>query len=191
MFRPIAIICLCGFSSFCYSADQIENLPQPHYHQQATDPAWMKYAVQLHGHLGPMLTFGARMGMASLQAVDAKGYFDVEVTCEGPFVQPPESCFLDGIQISTGATMGKRNLHWIESNEIVIRVKNVRSKKSVEIRPKESFLAILPRMTKAKNDQDKKAQNSHTADEHALDELARKMAAMPEEDIVTIVYPQK
>ena len=61
------------------------------------------------GHLGPMLTFGARMGTAALRAVDAKGYFDVEVTCEGPFVKPPESCFLDGIQISTGAnSSGKR-----------------------------------------------------------------------------------
>ena len=97
MLRSITLLCLCGFTTICFSQDKIENLPLPHYHQQGTDPAWLKYAVQLHGHLGPMLTFGARIGMAALRAVDAKGYFDVEVTCEGPFVKPPESCFLDGM----------------------------------------------------------------------------------------------
>ena len=107
MICSIILLCLCCFTTLCFSQDKIENLPQPHYHQQETDPAWLKYAVQLHGHLGPMLTFGARMGMAALKAVNAKGYFDVEVTCEGPFVKPPESCFLDGIQISTGTNLGK------------------------------------------------------------------------------------
>ncbi len=191
MLRLAVLLCLCGFTSICFSQEMIKNLPQPHYHPQDTDPAWMGYAVQLHGHLGPMLTFGARMGMAALKAVDAKGYFDVEVTCEGPFLKPPESCFLDGIQISTGATLGKRNLQWKESDNIVLRIKNVRSNKTAELKPKESFLALLPKMSKTDTSEDKKTQNTQAADDHMFDDLARKIAAMPEEEILVIAYPQK
>ena len=28
--------------------------------------------------------------MAGLRAIEAKGYFDVEVVCEGPFARPPK-----------------------------------------------------------------------------------------------------
>ena len=191
MLRSITLFCLCGFTTICFSQDKIENLPQPHYHQQGTDPAWLKYAVQLHGHLGPMLTFGTRMGMAAIRAVDAKGYFDVEVTCEGPFVKPPESCFLDGMQISTGATLGKRNLQWIESEKIVIHGKNIRSGKSADLKPREQFLALLPQTQKTGKAENKNAQNPQAADDHMYDDLARKIAAMPEQEILVITYPHK
>ena len=129
MLRTYFFLCVCCITSMCFSEEIKNCLPQPHYQQQESDPSWLKTTVQLHGHLGPMVSFGARMGMASLRAVDAKGYFDVEVTCEGPFANPPASCFLDGVQIATGATMGKRNLHWIDSKRIVVRVKNTKQAK--------------------------------------------------------------
>lgn len=189
MLRSITVFCLCGFTTLCFSQDKIENLPQPHYHQQQTDPAWLRYAVQFHGHLGPMLTFGARMGMSAFRAVDAKGYFDVEVTCEGPFAKPPESCFLDGIQISTGATLGKRNLQCIESDKIVVHIKNIRSGKTAELKPKESFLALLAPSQKTGKEGQKDAQNSTAADDHLYDDLARKIADMPEKEMLVIAYP--
>ena len=74
--------------------------------------------VQLHGHLGPSVVAGARMGMIGLRAVAAKGYFDVEVTCEGPLARPPQACFLDGIQAGPGAPwesgrcIGRRPKGW-------------------------------------------------------------------------------
>ncbi len=42
------------------------------------------------------------MGIIGLRAVEAKGYVDVEVTCEGPFAKPPQACFLDGVQVANG-----------------------------------------------------------------------------------------
>ena len=84
-----------------------DRLPQPHYHRQPSDPAWLAAVVQFHGHLGPSVVGGTRMGMIGLRAVAAKGYFDLEVTCEGPLAKPPQSCFLDGVQFATGATLGK------------------------------------------------------------------------------------
>jgi formylmethanofuran dehydrogenase subunit E len=187
MFRPIASVSLCFFMAASLSDDGIENLPSPHYHRQAADPPWLGHAVQLHGHLGPMLTFGARMGMAALHAVEAKGYFDVEVRCEGPMAKPPESCFLDGLQISTGATLGKRNLEWTESKRILVRVKNTRTGKTVTIQPKDEFLALLlPPKTDAGGDHE--AGTPKQSDDH-FEVLARKIAVMPEKEILTVSFP--
>jgi formylmethanofuran dehydrogenase subunit E len=73
--------------------------------------------------------------MIGLRAVEAKGYFDVEVTCEGPMVKPPQACFLDGIQVATGATMGKRTLTWVQADQIHVQIRNTRNGKAVELRP--------------------------------------------------------
>jgi formylmethanofuran dehydrogenase subunit E len=191
MLRLLPILCLCGFATMCFAEDGIENLPQPHYAALKSDPAWLKYAVQMHGHLGPMLSFGARMGMAALKAVDAKGYFDVEITCEGPFTKPPESCFLDGIQISTGATLGKRNLLCIEGKNMLLRIKNTRAGKTAELNPKEQFLALLPQSQSTNKDEPKHGQKQQPGDDHFQDDLARKIAAMPEDEILTITYLNK
>jgi hypothetical protein len=88
------------------AAETPDRLLQPDYHRQPSDPAWMATVVQFHGHLGPAVIAGARIGMIGLRAVEAKGYFDVEVTCEGPLAKPPQSCLLDGLQVATGATIG-------------------------------------------------------------------------------------
>jgi len=133
-----------------------------------------------------MMTFGSRMGMAALQAVDAKGYFDVEITCEGPFVKPPASCFLDGLQITTGATMGKRNLEWVKGDKIVVHVKNTQTGKTATLQPTEAFLALLSHpMTDSKGESDSK-KREQSRNHHLSDELSRKIAAMPERDILTV-----
>ena len=143
MLRLLVSICLCFFTASCFAEDRIEGLPSPHYHRQATDPPWLSYAVQLHGHLGPMLVFGARMGMAALHAVEAKGYFDVEVVCEGPLATTPASCFLDGLQVSAGATLGKRNLQWVKSKTIVIHVKNTPHRKDGHVAAQPGIPGII------------------------------------------------
>jgi hypothetical protein len=94
------------------------RLPHPDYHRQPSDSEWLVQVVQFHGHLGPAVVAGARMGVAGLRAVEAKGYFDVEVTCEGPLAKPPQACFLDGVQVATGATLGKRTLQWVQADQI-------------------------------------------------------------------------
>jgi formylmethanofuran dehydrogenase subunit E len=189
MLRSIMFLMLLGSSSLCFSQDIIENLPRPHYHKLDSDPAWMKHMAQLHGHLGPMVVFGARMGMAGLKAVDAKGYFDVDVTCEGPFTNPPASCFLDGVQISTGATLGKQNLHWTKSEQIVFHIKNSRTGKTAVLRPKKQFLDLLPKPGPAIKDQADAGQKSKTDDDHSFDALSRKIAVMLENEILAITYP--
>jgi len=150
-------------------------LPRPHYERLDSDPPWLAYAAQFHGHLGPWATAGTRLGMAGLRNVGAKGHFDIEVTCEGPFVKPPKSCFLDGLQVATGATLGKRNLLLRRADPIVIRVKNTRTGARAEVRPTPKLLELLgsfkphPKSEGAKHtDHDHHAQHDadHTDHDH-------------------------
>jgi formylmethanofuran dehydrogenase subunit E len=62
-----------------------------------------------HGHVGPFVVVGMRVGEYALERLQARPHFglEAEVTCAGA---PPESCLLDGIQFSTGCTLGKQNL---------------------------------------------------------------------------------
>lgn len=60
---------------------------------------------KFHGHLGPNVIFGYRMG----KLVKAERPKDVTamVYCGS---KPPMSCLIDGIQLSSGCTMGKNNI---------------------------------------------------------------------------------
>jgi len=180
--RIITAILIIGVSTFCFAEDR---LPQPHYQRQPSDPEWLAQAVQFHGHLGPSAVAGARMGMIGLRAVEAKGYFDVEVTCEGPMAKPPQSCFLDGLQVGTGATMGKRSLTWVQADRIVMKIKNTQTGKTAELRPAPALMQLLGAFKLQA-----KAGVQHGDDER-LETLARKIATMPEKEIavVTVQLP--
>ena len=175
IFVAVAAVCLAE-----------DRLPAPDYHQQPSDPAWLAQIVQLHGHLGPSVVAGARMGMIGRDAVGTKGYFDVEVTCEGPLARPPQACFLDGIQAATGATTGKRTLNWVQADKLVVRVRNTLTGKTVELQPTPALLGLL-----ASFKPDAKVGTGHgpSEQEHErLEEIARKIAAMPVSE-VAIVTP--
>lgn len=66
-------------------------------------------AVEFHGHGGPFIVVGLRMGLAALKLFKAKGWFDMTCCLDLPF-NPPYSCVIDGVQVATGCTMGKRNI---------------------------------------------------------------------------------
>jgi formylmethanofuran dehydrogenase subunit E len=181
MIRHLPFILLLAMTSLSFAEDR---LPQPHYQRQPSDPEWLAQVVQFHGHLGPAVVAGARMGMIGLRAVDAKGFFDVEVTCEGPLAKPPQSCFLDGVQVATGATMGKRTLQWVQGDKIVVRVKNTQTGKTAELRPTPALTDLL-----APSKSQPKTEAGHgpgQEDYERLEAVARKIAAMPEKEVASV-----
>jgi formylmethanofuran dehydrogenase subunit E len=165
-----------------------QALPEPYYLSVPEDPAWLKTTVQFHGHLGPWVVIGARFGMAGLKAVEAHGFFDVEIRCEGPFPKPPQSCFLDGLQIGSGATLGKRTLNYVEAEKIVLYVKNTRTGQTVELRPTPKLLEMVGTL------QAKIAANAAREENHAhggrapvaAEGAARKIARWPDSDLVVV-----
>jgi hypothetical protein len=106
------------------------------------------------------------------------------VTCEGPLAKPPQACFLDGIQVATGATMGKRALTWVQGDQLVVHVRNTRTGKAVELRLTPTLVELL-----ASFKSQPKAGADHgtgqKADEH-LEAIARKIAAMPEKEVASV-----
>lgn len=166
-------------------------LPRPHYEKQTSDPAWLACAVQFHGHLGPWATAGFRLGAAARQAVKADGYFDIEICCEGPFAMPPRACFLDGVQVATGATWGKRNIHWTDAEQIAVHVTNTQTNKTAIVRPKPELLKHLASVVAGQLHSQTQEEHDHDRAERTarLESVARRIASAAESDLLTIEYP--
>jgi len=69
----------------------------------------LERAIEFHGHGGPFMVIGLRMGLLALKHLDAGGWFDLRCVVSLRW-GPPDSCVIDGIQSSTGCTMGKHNI---------------------------------------------------------------------------------
>ena len=69
----------------------------------------LSLVVRLHGHLGPFMVAGLRMGSTALRLLGHPGYRGIVAEVETGTV-PPISCLIAGIQVATGCTPGKGNL---------------------------------------------------------------------------------
>lgn len=63
-------------------------------------------ANEIHGHLGIYSTIGVKMGLHARELFEAKGLTGEISILSFAGSQPPVSCLNDGLQISTGATVG-------------------------------------------------------------------------------------
>jgi len=73
----------------------------------------IEQGVRLHGHLGPYLVAGIRMGLLALELLGSSGYFGLSATSDAG-TETPLACLSDGIQIGSGCTTGKGNLRVTE-----------------------------------------------------------------------------
>jgi len=78
----------------------------------------MHTAIDLHGHFGPFLALGVRMGLVGLRELGVKkGDTRLHATVVLKYVAPI-SCILDGVQTTTKCTVGNTRLTWKESERI-------------------------------------------------------------------------
>jgi formylmethanofuran dehydrogenase subunit E len=68
----------------------------------------LKQIQQFHGHLGPYAVIGFRMGKIANEKLGSDPFCKKAVIWTG--TKPPLSCIVDGIQMSSGCTLGKGNL---------------------------------------------------------------------------------
>lgn len=92
----------------------------------------LEFARSFHGHLGPFLVLGMLIGRRALELLNARKYFGVRVAIHCP-PKPPQSCIVDGLQLSTGATYGKGNIVLIPSDEIAVDFVNTDANKSLRV----------------------------------------------------------
>ncbi|KYK25363.1 hypothetical protein AYK24_04875 [Thermoplasmatales archaeon SG8-52-4] len=74
----------------------------------------LKQIEKFHGHIGPYAVIGYRMGLIANKILGADPFLKKAVVFTG--TNPPLSCIVDGIQISSGCTFGKGNIK-VENRE--------------------------------------------------------------------------
>lgn len=81
----------------------------------------IKEAANFHGHLGPFLVMGVRMGLIGMRKLGAKT--NEEKLHVIAMVKPsvPFSCVVDGIQVATHCTIGNKKLRLRGSSSIAVR----------------------------------------------------------------------
>jgi formylmethanofuran dehydrogenase subunit E len=96
----------------------------------------LERAKEFHGHLGPFLVLGLRMGEKAIDLLGANKYFGLEATVFSP-IEPPERCIADGIQLSTGCTFGKGNIEIVPSRRLALFLHRGDKGVRVEVREEE------------------------------------------------------
>ncbi|NPV47683.1 MAG: hypothetical protein HPY69_12045 [Armatimonadetes bacterium] len=76
-----------------------------------------------HGHLGPYVVAGLRLGRYAMARLAADPHFGIEAEVHCPD-RPPPSCAMDGIQFATGCTLGKRNISHQVAEGVRARFRN-------------------------------------------------------------------
>lgn len=106
------------------------------------DTITLAQAVKFHGHLGPFLVLGLKIGNAAIKRLKAERYFGILVSVEGAD-KKPKSCLIDGLQLATGATFGKGNIEKKTAKFIKVRVKNLSNNKIIAFKLKDSLIEKL------------------------------------------------
>lgn len=102
----------------------------------------LQRAVDFHGHLGPYLVLGILAGELALKKLKCKKYFGLEVLVYGAN-KKPKSCLIDGLQLSTGATYGKGNIHKLNGKVINIEFYSKLNNKRLILKLKNDLLKEL------------------------------------------------
>ena len=68
----------------------------------------LKQLERFHGHLGPYVVIGYKMGEIANQILGSDSFSKKALVSTGN--KPPMSCIIDGIQMSSGCTLGKGNI---------------------------------------------------------------------------------
>lgn len=134
----------------------------------------LKKAAEFHGHLGPFLVIGVRMGLIGVRELKAKENDNkLRVTAMLTY-HVPFSCVIDGIQVATKCTIGNQKLKLIDSPEIAAEFElQQREKVTVTVNPT-TFSRLKNRLL------------SENVSQEETQKLASMIASMPEEELFTI-----
>ncbi len=135
-------------------------------------------AVRLHGHGGPFMVIGLRMGLEALNILDVRGWFDIKCKAVLRWA-PPDACVLDGIQVSTGCTLGKHNIEVEQGQGVSATFNHGDSGVELRLRPK-----VLKMISNAIEEHDHDEENpEHEAETR---QLMDKLIAMPASELFAI-----
>lgn len=120
-----------------------------------------------HGHLGPFVVIGYRMGKVANRLLGEDPFGKSAVVMTGG--KTPMSCVVDGVQLASGCTLGKGNIGIVDHGLVSSLFISKSKKKSVSLELREE---ILSRIMESEKDQ--------------LEQLATELFHMPEESLLKI-----
>ena len=88
-------------------------------------------AGRFHGHIGPFLAVGLKMGLLANEKMGRAPLETKAIVTVQP--SPPRSCVVDGIQYAAGCTMGKGNIE-IQADAGLISAQFVRGSRSLVVK---------------------------------------------------------
>jgi formylmethanofuran dehydrogenase subunit E len=128
----------------------------------------LKKAEEFHGHLGPFLALGVRMGLVGVRELGAKEKAEkLHVTVMLKY-SVPFSCVIDGIQVATKCTIGNKKLRVKNSSGMTAKFELNGEHVIITVNPA-TFNKLLENVSKEE-----------------LRELAKLVASMPEEELFII-----
>jgi len=131
-------------------------------------------ASDFHGHLGPFLVIGVRMGLIGLRELELKkGAEKLQVRALLKY-SVPFSCVLDGIQVTTGCTLGNQKL----------TLKNSPGIEAEFLLPNKKQVTVTVNQTTFNKLKNKLL--SEKIPDHEIQELAQVMVSIPEKDLFVV-----
>ena len=88
--------------------------------------------IRFHGHDGPFLALGYKLGLFIINRLKPKGIIDMTINVRVR-LKKPYTCFIDGLQCSTFATVGKGNLRVTGRNIDILSVIAVCNDKKLKV----------------------------------------------------------
>ncbi len=134
----------------------------------------VKKATDLHGHLGPFLVIGVRLGLIGIRKLgleknDEKLHVTAMLKNAVPF-----SCVLDGIQVTTKCTIGNKRIRLKNSPGIAAKFEHSKGRQvTVEVKP--------TAFERLKNELLRESISSEK-----VQKLAQAVASMPEKELFII-----
>ncbi len=136
----------------------------------------LEKAAEFHGHLGPFLTIGVKMGLIGLNRIGIDRGEALTIVASLPY-RVPFSCIIDGIQVSTNCTVGNQRLSLNDSPRIQAVFKRKKNGQKV--------IVALNQVTFEKL---KSQLLQNALQDEEVRELAWKVAEMPEGELFTVTW---
>jgi len=133
-------------------------------------------AEDFHGHLGPFLVIGVRMGLVGVRELGVKGREEKLRVIAMLRYSVPFSCIIDGIQIATKCTMGNKRLR------LKRKPSQIAAKFELQDEEKEVNVLVNPITFQALKSQ----LLAEDIPPEEVRKLAHVIASMPEEELFTM-----
>jgi len=133
----------------------------------------LRRAEDFHGHFGPFLVVGVRAGIIALRELQTSKENKSLRAVVSLVYSVPYSCILDGIQLSTGCTIGNKRLRFEESPTFSIELEDPGNGKVTVSIPSKAVDELKQKLAKDLPTKD-------------LERLAHEVASTAEEELFLI-----